>query len=931
MTALPCGCCEPADPGPAIAPRNGAGLDQLTWRVRRHPEFLVAMMTAISRTRSLRALRTRESDDPTIALLDAWAAVGDVLTFYTERIANEGFIRTATERRSLADLAAMVGYELQPGVAAETHLAFALETAVGAPEAVTIPGGTRVQSLPGPDEQPVVFETVQDLAARAEWCTVPADPTDDSRPATALAECLAAGPLAARSGDVLVFVRHGGATSAKPDDPGIAFATVDGTTPMGGSIRLQWSPPLPDAVGRDGARLGPGSGDVTVHHPSVARPFGYNAPDWRTLPAEVVARFGGGEPTGDWARLTMDDIGLPVTSVLSRKHASGTRDLLKSRETRAQHGSDVIHLDGDDLGVRAGDLMVLVDEGAGRVESFRALAVVTTSVTDFSLTRPVTRVTLSGQRSQFTNAVRTTVAYLLGPALELAAFPRHEPYTDTRVPLARTVTPLPDGRLVAASGRRAWVEVVGATLHFTPVAGGAARELPAGVRLVVLAPPEPASGGSAALRWRLQDSQGRDGTVVATRAALRCVAAPDDGPTTAELVIAAAPDDTVASARELALRQPLAQWYDPATLRFDGNVARATHGESTTEVLGGGDAAVPSARYPLRQAPLTYRATADGATSTLVVSVDGSPWQEQPTLFGSPRDAHAYTLRHVDDDVVVQFGDGHSGARPPTGQENVTARYRIGSGRAGNVRAGALSQLRSRPLGVKGVTNPLAAEGGDDPESVEQARRDAPLRVRTLDRVVSIADYEDFAAAYPGVGRARASWLWDGQRRTVHLTCTGPDGGSLPGLTRSNLRNAISAASDGLQPFTVAAADLVAFVVTARLYLATAPAGAGNDSGAGLAGPGRDEILTAAAAALIERFAAPARPLARPVPASEVIATLHAMPAVRGVDLIDFRLDAAQGPRVATSLPAAPARLEDGVARPAQLLALDPARVRVLA
>ena len=45
-----------------------------------------------------------------IALLDAWATVGDVLTFYQERIANEGYLRTATERRSVLELARLVGY-----------------------------------------------------------------------------------------------------------------------------------------------------------------------------------------------------------------------------------------------------------------------------------------------------------------------------------------------------------------------------------------------------------------------------------------------------------------------------------------------------------------------------------------------------------------------------------------------------------------------------------------------------------------------------------------------------------------------------------------------------------------------------------------------------------------------------------------------------
>ena len=59
----------------------------------------------------LRSLTTREESDPSIALLDGWATVADVLGFYQERIANnEGYLRTATERRSVLELARLVGY-----------------------------------------------------------------------------------------------------------------------------------------------------------------------------------------------------------------------------------------------------------------------------------------------------------------------------------------------------------------------------------------------------------------------------------------------------------------------------------------------------------------------------------------------------------------------------------------------------------------------------------------------------------------------------------------------------------------------------------------------------------------------------------------------------------------------------------------------------
>lgn len=940
MTSLPCGCCEPVDPGPAHPPRNAAGLDRLAWRIRRHPEFLAAMTAAISRTPRLRALTTREPDDPTIALLDAWAAVLDVLTFYTERIADEGFLRTATERRSLNELAAMVGYELQPGVAAETPLAFQLETVAGAPEAVTVPTGTQVQSLPGPDEQPVLFETVEDLHARAEWSVVPAERTDDSRPAAGLSHCLLAGRPNVHPGDLLLVARTQIAASPSAATGGFELVTVEATEPVADAdaVVVRWTPALSGDVAADGARLGPGSADLAVYAPTTARPFGHNAPDWRTLPSEVQSAYGGSLP-GDWRWLTMDSVGqhprtLGVTGVLANPvgEAAPTASMPAAETSSFQqvtepvtaggvaavlaapanaHPPDVVHLDGGDLDVGSGDL-VLLAAGTTR-QLFRAETVATTSLADFTLTRPVTKVTLSASRGEFTDAVRTTVAYLSGRPLPLAAFPRHQPHTAKRVPLARSVTAPLEDRLIAAAGKRA--RVVADEPLTLSLDGGGEAPVAAGDHLVVLTAPEAAAAGAPV--WEVEDAAGRRGGVTAI-AALRWVAAAEDGPATAEIATAGPPDDPAAAiTRELVLQHPLAALYDPATLRLNANVVPATHGETTNEVLGSGDAAVSFLSATLKQAPLTYRATADGASSTLTVRVNGSAWDEQPTLYGLAPDARGYTVRRVEADAVVQFGDGRTGARPPTGQENLTARYRVGSGRAGNVAADTLSQLRTGPLGVKGVTNPLAAEGGDDPESQDRARRDAPLRVRTLERVVSVVDYEDFAAAYPGVGAAQAAWVWDGHRRIVHVTCTGPDGGPLPEITRKNLTRAIAKVSDGLQAFVVAGHEHVAFVVTARLHLA------GERE--------REATLAAASAALTDAFAAPARPLARSVSASEVSATLHAVPDVRGVDLLDLRLTGAAAGTVEAALTAAPARLVNGTVTPAQLLALDSDHAEVVA
>src|SRR5205823_13214847 len=116
--------------------------------------------------RPLLDLSTRDTGDPSIALLDAWATVADVLTFYQERIANEGYLRTATERRSIIELARLVGYRLRPGVAASVYLALTIEKDA---KVVIDPYGVRAQSVPGPGELPQSFENIEKIDARGRW------------------------------------------------------------------------------------------------------------------------------------------------------------------------------------------------------------------------------------------------------------------------------------------------------------------------------------------------------------------------------------------------------------------------------------------------------------------------------------------------------------------------------------------------------------------------------------------------------------------------------------------------------------------------------------------------------------------------------------------------------------------------------------------
>src|SRR5690348_17301847 len=165
-----CGCCEGVQPLTPVPHENRPGLPALAYRIGTHGSFRETMQAALSRQPALAELQTRAEDDPTLALIDAWATVADVLTFYQERIANEGYLRTATERRSVLELARAIGYELRPGVSAAALLSVQMQqaagraaTAVTAPPTAVMPRGTQVRSVPGQGQLPQTFETSADL------------------------------------------------------------------------------------------------------------------------------------------------------------------------------------------------------------------------------------------------------------------------------------------------------------------------------------------------------------------------------------------------------------------------------------------------------------------------------------------------------------------------------------------------------------------------------------------------------------------------------------------------------------------------------------------------------------------------------------------------------------------------------------------------
>lgn len=828
----PCHCCEAASDQPLQPPANPPGQPAIAYRIGTHHRFKSAMEAGLSRlsaqtearspgARALTALTTRDDDDPSIALVDGWASVLDVLTFYQERIANEGYLRTATERASVIDLAGEIGYVPNPGVAASAPLAFQVESAPTAPVSVPIAIGTQVQSLPGPGEQPQTFETVEAIEARPEWNSLAPQLTRAVAPGMGDTSLRLRGTATGLgAGDAILLLGRQRVTH--PHSPRWEFRILTSVVPdpVQGVTLVTWERPLghrgPSHVRR------PSHSGLQVHGLSKrANVFGYNAPDFRIMPDRVKQSYGGGVNDTQWPRFT---IFAPAPK----------RDAPR----------DTIDVDPATSELAAGGWLVLAR--GGYVQLYHVVRAAHASRADFGITAQVTRVTLAGAHlDHFAEKVRTTIAWIAGPPLELAEQPIMEPLRGDRIPLASGIRVPERGRAVIVTG--------------IPDGGGA----------------------SVAEAATLLDADYSD------------------------------PAHT-----EMRLAAPLAHAYDRTTVAIAANVAAATHGETRQEVLGSGDGSRAFQAFQLKHSPLTYVSapTAGGAASTLQVRANDVLWQGAASFLGLDGRRRAYTV-HADDSgtVTVRFGDGVTGARLPSGRENVAATYRVGVGRAGLVKAGQLSLLLTRPLGASTVSNPLAATGAADPESLDEARANAPLGVVTLDRVVSLTDYEDFARAFAGIAKAQARWIWRGEHRIVHVTVAGPDGAAVDPSSRlsTNLTAALSAAGDPHQLFQLDSYERLTFRVGAALFVAADHEPA--------------SVKAAVAAALLTAFSFDRRGFGQPVAASEVIAVAQGAEGVVAVDLTALAISshAASG-SVAPVLFALGARWDRGRLLPSQLLTIDP-------
>jgi hypothetical protein len=951
----PCDCCEGLPPLPPRA--NRPGLPDLTYRLGTYGSFLEQLLAEISRLKlppdgaNLRSLKTRAPDDAAIALLDAWAIVADVLTFYQERIANEGFLRTATERRSVLELARAIGYELNPGVTANVYLAFTVEDTPKSPRRATIPKGTQIQSIPSQDQLPQTFETAIAIEAKAEWNVLKPRLTqpqklaieDDTlfwagldgnktetnrlifqgintrlKPGELLLVCIEQQVMVLPVQTVTPEPEHqqtvvdlrSDVPPAPPPQFFVAipsvFNTVSATAIPFTATAIQsevidqaWQESTFNAFlcinQWDVSNLLLYMGTFQLQTPEPIEPsegvfvfrsrmgfFGNNAPAWASLP--VNQRFGeklwvneteykwrAGAYQEDW-----DSDGWEIWRTYPGKdYYSG----LGSQPD--------VYLERSVAEITPNGWAVFEESSANpRYTPYSIREVSEKSVTGFSLSAKATGLSLAdpnGNDLADTDKavrfkVRTTTVHVQSDRLPLKDLPIETPLESTSV---------------SSSG----VEIkIGATEIMLD-------RLVLGLQI----------GQAIALQGELiieddENGQARPSGVI-------------------QHEIAVIQDSVhVGGFTQLVFTDSLQGRYVRKTVTLNANVVLATHGETIAEVLGSGNAAQMNQTFKLKKPPLTYipANTASGSDSTLDVRVNGILWEESRAFYGLVPTAETYAVRIEDDGTTkVIFGDGKQGARLPTGTENITAVYRSGTGSVGEVAADSLSLLKKRPLGIQSVTNPLKASGAENPETLTNARSNAPLTVLTLDRIVSRQDYEDFARAFAGIGKAQAVALWDGRLERVHITVATASGDPLQPTdkTYTDLKAAIETLRDRSQPFMLDSFDRRYFNLSARVRLDPRYL--------------EDTVLAQIRALLLVAFSFEQRGFGQGVSAAELVTLLQSVEGVVSVDLDNFysvvNLTAPGTATLSSFLGSAIARWNMATQQPtrAQLLLINPAGIEL--
>lgn len=712
-----CPCCK--SEATRISNDNRPALSRFNYRIGTYGSIREFLFSRINSTAELQSWTHRAPDDPAVALLEGAAILGDILTFYQETYANEGFLRTAKWRDSISDLVRLLGYRLSPAVGGNATFAFELKK----DEPVTVPAGFPIKGTLEDFEKPSEFETVEEITAYPwlnEFNLYRTLEDGNIAPSTtefyiSLPEQLTS-PIELKVGDRLMvgdvnvsFVPGWGGTLANAETViidsirerhGRKYYTIKGNLKRSSSVSTLYVHKL----GR------------TFRH------FGYNS-------AKKIVNTSA--PVTSSATISgTTTITSTTTSSVPYLTVPNTRPV----NTSFNSFSDAT-VDGS-----ISDLDFPIDS----------------EVKDLPTNVPIII------QAAFTYPM---MGYILGQPIPLQTLVRIikdvRTVTMTWGSISGTVSQLRlNDELGPLVGTTATMQIGDALFH----------EVIGSAFIFRRAKTETATTSGNRLHF-----YGTAEHVKTLKNRRIMIAKPGEEPSVISVVNV--PSTFDANTYEYPQLYPIdlsadvtyADFpNDDPTISVYGNLADADEGKTMPEVpIGSGDATQRFQNFKVPKAPLTYHIVPENTpaeTPELEIYVDGRLWTRVETFFDRGAKEQIYIVREdADGNSWVQFGDGKNGARLNSGVKNVTALYRMGSGSFGPLKADTKAQASAKLKNLDKILMPAEATGGAPAESGDNARNAAPGKVQSLGRIVSLKDFESEASAVPGVALASASWqLVDG-------------------------------------------------------------------------------------------------------------------------------------------------------------------------
>lgn len=685
---------------------NRPGLSHITYRIGTWSDFRETILRQMNKEAALAGWTYRDSDDPGIALLEGAAVLGDILTFYQELYANEVYLRTADWRESISDLVRLLGYRLAPGVGGKGIFAFLIKK-----KAVTVPKAFPVKAQVEGSEGTSEFETTEEITAYPALSQF-----NLYRPRKAMASISVGmnrlelhqvdgssdqdkfAEVEISEGDRLMLVptsvSYVSSSQSLPSQKKAEILIVSKVETVLDRTIIHFEGELTEIRGTT----------VTAYKLGRSfRHFGYAAPaqiPYYNSSNDTMTYFN----TNYIRRLTNPTGGLLYVSLFNT--------IFKGKEMAFSQEVDDLAAGG-----------ALICEGE---VSFSAIS---TSY-PFTYVRKIKSVK-SGS------------------------------FVWANVTGSSTVVEMDEYMIPGASNANPQADVRSLRFHET------------------LSPPlklrAPTDWNSGTISGKQLNFYGTYDDII-NLAQRKIIFEGQDG-TLEQVTVSSKKTDF-----SLTGKDKTHKWMWTAALSdepksfnledFDevkptvnvyGNLVEATQGKSERQaVLGNGDSRQAFQTFKLPKTPLTYHAVSSETppeTPELKIYVDGRLWTRVSSFFAWKPEDEIYVVREDHDGVSwVQFGDGKTGKRLPSGLKNVVAEYRTGNAAYGALKTDTTVQAGSKLDNLDKILLPGLITGGDKAEEGDNARVAAPGKVQSLERLVSLKDHESEALAIAGVSKAAAAW-----------------------------------------------------------------------------------------------------------------------------------------------------------------------------